>query len=225
MEIDGQPLQAFLGQLLLGLVNGSFYAMLSLGLAVIFGLLGIVNFAHGALYMVGAYVACVRPGEVRHQLLGGARPRAAGRRRDRRRHRAHAAAPPLPDRPDLRAPAHLRPGADRRGRCSATSSASPASPTRCPSCCRAPPTSASWSCRTTAPGWSSPRSSVCLGTWFTDRAHPPRRDAARRHREPEPGAGLRHQRAADGDAHLRRRRRPRRARRRARRAGDPGRRR
>ena len=57
MEIFGIPLQAFLGQLLLGLVNGSFYAMLSLGLAVIFGLLGIVNFAHGALYMVGAYVA------------------------------------------------------------------------------------------------------------------------------------------------------------------------
>ncbi len=57
MDIFGIPLQAFLGQLLLGLVNGSFYAMLSLGLAVIFGLLGIVNFAHGALYMVGAYVA------------------------------------------------------------------------------------------------------------------------------------------------------------------------
>ena len=57
MEIGGIPLQALLGQLLLGLVNGAFYAMLSLGLAVIFGLLGIVNFAHGALYMVGAYVA------------------------------------------------------------------------------------------------------------------------------------------------------------------------
>ncbi len=56
-EIFGIPVQALLGQLLLGLVNGSFYAMLSLGLAVIFGLLGIVNFAHGALYMVGAYVA------------------------------------------------------------------------------------------------------------------------------------------------------------------------
>ncbi len=58
-EIFGIPVQAFLGQLLLGLVNGSFYAMLSLGLAVIFGLLGIVNFAHGALYMVGAYVAWI----------------------------------------------------------------------------------------------------------------------------------------------------------------------
>lgn len=57
MEIFGIPIQAFLGQLLLGLVNGSFYAMLSLGLAVIFGLLGIVNFAHGALYMMGAYAA------------------------------------------------------------------------------------------------------------------------------------------------------------------------
>ena len=59
MEIFGIPIQAFLGQLLLGLVNGSFYAMLSLGLAVIFGLLGIVNFAHGALYMLGAYVAFI----------------------------------------------------------------------------------------------------------------------------------------------------------------------
>ena len=58
-ELFGIPLQALLGQLLLGLVNGSFYAMLSLGLAVIFGLLGIVNFAHGALYMVGAYVAWI----------------------------------------------------------------------------------------------------------------------------------------------------------------------
>ncbi len=57
MDIFGVPLQVMLGQLLLGLVNGSFYATLSLGLAVIFGLLGIVNFAHGALYMMGAYAA------------------------------------------------------------------------------------------------------------------------------------------------------------------------
>ncbi len=48
---------ALLGQLLLGLVNGSFYAMLSLGLAVIFGMLNIINFAHGALYMMGAFLA------------------------------------------------------------------------------------------------------------------------------------------------------------------------
>ena len=57
MEIFGIPLQAMLSQLLLGLVNGSFYAMLSLGLAVIFGLLNVINFAHGALYMMGAFLA------------------------------------------------------------------------------------------------------------------------------------------------------------------------
>ncbi|KAA0888613.1 branched-chain amino acid ABC transporter permease [Pusillimonas sp. ANT_WB101] len=55
--IFGIPIQALLGQLLLGLVNGSFYAVLSLGLAVIFGLLNVINFAHGALYMLGAFVA------------------------------------------------------------------------------------------------------------------------------------------------------------------------
>jgi branched-chain amino acid transport system permease protein len=59
MAIFGIPLQAFLAQLMLGLVNGAFYAMLSLGLAVIFGLLDIVNFAHGALYMLGAFAAYI----------------------------------------------------------------------------------------------------------------------------------------------------------------------
>jgi len=56
-EIFGIPTQALFGQLLLGLINGSFYALLSLGLAVIFGLLNIINFAHGAQYMMGAFVA------------------------------------------------------------------------------------------------------------------------------------------------------------------------
>src|SRR5205823_8135287 len=51
------PLQAMLGQLLIGLINGAFYAMLSLGLAVIFGLLNIINFTHGAQYMMGAFCA------------------------------------------------------------------------------------------------------------------------------------------------------------------------
>jgi len=51
------PLPVLMGQLLLGLINGAFYAVLSLGLALIFGLLNIVNFAHGALYMMGAFVA------------------------------------------------------------------------------------------------------------------------------------------------------------------------
>ena len=54
--VFGIPVQAILGQLLVGLINGSFYAMLSLGLAIIFGLLQIINFAHGALYMLGAFV-------------------------------------------------------------------------------------------------------------------------------------------------------------------------
>lgn len=54
-ELLGIPPQALFGQLLLGLINGSFYAVLSLGLAVIFGLLNIINFAHGALYMMGAF--------------------------------------------------------------------------------------------------------------------------------------------------------------------------
>jgi len=58
-EIFGYPVPVILGQLMLGLVNGSFYAMLSLGLAVIFGLLGVVNFAHGAFYMLGAFAALI----------------------------------------------------------------------------------------------------------------------------------------------------------------------
>ncbi|WP_119287544.1 branched-chain amino acid ABC transporter permease [Azohydromonas sediminis] len=56
-EIFGIPTQALFGQLLIGLINGAFYALLSLGLAVIFGLLNIINFTHGAQYMMGAFVA------------------------------------------------------------------------------------------------------------------------------------------------------------------------
>jgi branched-chain amino acid transport system permease protein len=57
VTIFGVPTQALFGQLLIGLINGAFYAMLSLGLSVIFGLLNIINFAHGAQYMMGAFVA------------------------------------------------------------------------------------------------------------------------------------------------------------------------
>ena len=57
MTLLGIPAQALFGQLLIGLINGAFYAMLSLGLSVIFGLLNIINFAHGAQYMMGAFVA------------------------------------------------------------------------------------------------------------------------------------------------------------------------
>jgi branched-chain amino acid transport system permease protein len=57
VEIFGIPSQALFGQLLIGLINGSFYALLSLGLAVIFGMLNIINFSHGAQYMMGAFAA------------------------------------------------------------------------------------------------------------------------------------------------------------------------
>ncbi|PZP55508.1 MAG: branched-chain amino acid ABC transporter permease [Azospira oryzae] len=59
MEIFGVPLQALMAQLLIGLINGSFYAILSLGLAIIFGMLNIINFAHGAQYMMGAFCAWI----------------------------------------------------------------------------------------------------------------------------------------------------------------------
>jgi branched-chain amino acid transport system permease protein len=58
-EIFGVPSQALFGQLLLGLINGAFYALLSLGLAVIFGMLNIINFSHGAQYMMGAFAAFI----------------------------------------------------------------------------------------------------------------------------------------------------------------------
>jgi branched-chain amino acid transport system permease protein len=56
-ELFGIPLPLLFGQLLLGLINGAFYALLSLGLAVIFGMLNVINFAHGAQFMMGAFVA------------------------------------------------------------------------------------------------------------------------------------------------------------------------
>lgn len=56
-DIFGVPIPVLLGQLLLGLINGSFYALLSLGLAIIFGMLNVINFAHGAFYMLGGFVA------------------------------------------------------------------------------------------------------------------------------------------------------------------------
>jgi len=66
-EVFGVPSQALFGQLLLGLINGSFYALLSLGLAVIFGMLNIINFTHGAQYMMGAFAAFLL---LRHVNIG-----------------------------------------------------------------------------------------------------------------------------------------------------------
>ena len=73
IEIFGIPTQALFGQLLIGLINGSFYALLSLGLAVIFGLLNIINFAHGAQYMMGAFCAWFLLTKLGPRLLVGAR--------------------------------------------------------------------------------------------------------------------------------------------------------
>ena len=71
-NLFGISTQALFGQLLIGLINGSFYAMLSLGLAVIFGLLNIINFTHGAQYMMGAFCAWFLLHEARRRLLVGA---------------------------------------------------------------------------------------------------------------------------------------------------------
>ena len=80
-EIFGIPSQALFGQLLLGLINGSFYALLSLGLAVIFGMLNIINFTHGAQYMMGAFMAFFLLQYAGLELLVGAADRADHRRR------------------------------------------------------------------------------------------------------------------------------------------------
>ncbi|MET0209996.1 MAG: branched-chain amino acid ABC transporter permease, partial [Burkholderiaceae bacterium] len=56
-SIFGIPIAALIGQLMVGLINGAFYALMSLGLSIIFGLLHVVNFAHGAQYMLGAFIA------------------------------------------------------------------------------------------------------------------------------------------------------------------------
>ena len=80
-ELIGVPPQALFGQLLLGLINGAFYALLSLGLAVIFGLMNVINFAHGAQYMMGAFVRLDAAELCSASPIGGAGPRAAHRRR------------------------------------------------------------------------------------------------------------------------------------------------
>ena len=140
--------------------------MLSLGLAVIFGLLSIVNFAHGALYMMGAFVAWMLLDKfginywvalILAPLVVGVLGVVIERTLLKHLYKLDPLYGLLLTfgltliaegvfRDQLR---RLRPAVRR-----------------CPSCCRAPPTSASWCCRTTAPGWSSRRWSVCLATWF-----------------------------------------------------------
>mgnify|MGYP003693798911 CR=1 FL=1 len=133
MEIFGIPTQALFGQLLIGLINGAFYAMLSLGLAVIFGLLNIINFTHGAQYMMGAFCAWFLLEQCGHRLLVGAR---CSRRSSIgatgvviERHDAVAA---LQARPSLRTAADLRPGARSSRGCSRNYYGSSGQPYRLP---------------------------------------------------------------------------------------------
>ena len=84
----GIPSTALFGQLLIGLINGSFYALLSLGLAVIFGMLNIINFTHGAQYMMGAFAAFLLLQYTGPRLLVGADHRADHGRHHRHDHRA-----------------------------------------------------------------------------------------------------------------------------------------
>ena len=167
-----RPPPLLFGQLLLGLINGAFYALLSLGLAVIFGMLNIINFAHGALFMLGAFVAWMMltpntwlgmispglavPDWLSLGLLAGAHDRAAHRRRVRPGAGKDRHQPAVQARPPLWPAADVRAGADHRG----------AGPQRLRQLRHALPhpaaaagrrrTSASCSCPTTAAGWWSP---------------------------------------------------------------------
>ena len=135
-EIFGIPSQALFGQLLLGLINGSFYALLSLGLAVIFGMLNIINFTHGAQYMMGAFAAFFL---LQYAGLGywwRADRRADPGRHHRHRDRAHDPAVALQARPSLRPAADLRARAHHRGRRSATITAPPGCPIAMPDALR-----------------------------------------------------------------------------------------
>ena len=108
-------MQALFGQLLIGLINGAFYAMLSLGLAVIFGLLNIINFTHGTQYMMGAFCAWFLLNKAGVGLLVGAAPRAHRSRRDRHVDRAHDAGAAVQARSPVRIAAHVRIGTDHPG--------------------------------------------------------------------------------------------------------------
>ena len=156
---------ALFGQLLLGLINGAFYAVLSLGLAVIFGLLNIINFAHGALYMTGAFVAwmllnylglgywyalVIAPVAV--ELIGT--------------HRARMISPAVPARPPLRPAADLRPGPHHRRPVPQSLRRLRIALCHPQAAGRRRGTSVSCTCRSIAPGWIAASLVVCLATWY-----------------------------------------------------------
>ena len=204
-EIFGIPSTALFGQLLIGLINGSFYALLSLGLAVIFGMLNIINFSHGAQYMLGAFAAYLLlqysglgywPALIVAPVLVGITGMIIERT---------DAAMALQARPSLRPAAHLRPGADHRGRGAQLFRFG-----------RLALHGAGIAARRTKSRLHVPAQLSRLGDrglahdllrhLVRDRAHAARRLFARRHREPDVGARLRHQCAAHDHAHLRLRR-------------------
>ena len=212
-EIFGIPSQALFGQLLLGLINGSFYALLSLGLAVIFGMLNIINFTHGAQYMLGAFAAYLLlqhtgigywPALIVAPILVGALGIVIERTMLQWLYKLdHLYGLLLTFGLAL-----IIEGLARNQYGSA------GLPYAMPDSLRGGqnlgfmflPNYRAWVVVASL--------AVCLAHLVRDRAHAARRLFARRDREPDVGARLRHQRAAHGHAHLRLRRRPRRARRR-----------
>ena len=206
MEIFGVPTQALFGQLLIGLVNGSFYAMLSLGLAVIFGLLNIINFTHGAQYMMGAFVAYLLLNKLGigywwalllAPLVVGAIGVVIERLMLSRLYKLdHLYGLLLTFGLALIIQGLFRNEYGSSGQ-----------PYPIPTQLRGGQ-NLGFMFLPNYRAWVIVASLVvCLAHLVRDRAHQARRLPARRHREPAAGAGLRHQRAADGHADLRLRRR------------------
>ncbi len=211
-EIFGVPTQALFGQLLIGLINGAFYAMLSLGLAVIFGLLNIINFSHGAQYMLGR-VLRLFPARVRGcRLLVVAAPGAARRGHHRNHHRAHHAVPAVQARSPLRIAPDVRHRAHDPGGYSRTTMAAPAGHIACRTSSPAHSISASCACRSIAPGSSPHRQSSCFGTWYVIERTKLGSYLRAATENPVARAGLRHQCSQDDHPDLRLRRRTRRIR-------------
>ena len=212
-EIFGIPSTALFGQLLIGLINGSFYALLSLGLAVIFGMLNIINFSARRPVHDGRVRRLSAAAIFRHRLLAGA-DRGAGAGRHHRHHRRAAVpAMALQARPPLRPAADLRARADHRGRVPQLFRLGR------PALHRAGIAAGRPQSRLHVPAQLSRLGDRGLADGLPrhlvrDRAHAARRLPARRDREPDAGARLRHQRAAHDHADLRLRRRARRLRRR-----------
>ncbi len=203
----GISTQALFQQLLVGLINGSFYALLSLGLAVIFGMLNIVNFAHGALYMMGAFCAyfLLNVLGIGYWLALILAPLVVGA--VRHADRADAAEEPRRTRSPLQPAADLRPGADHPGRVPELVRLLGPALCRSPTRSRAAAISASCTCRIyRALGHRVLRGRLFLDL-VPDREDPARRLSARGDREPDAGARLRHQRAAHDHLDLRLRRR------------------